>query len=548
MSLSFKIFDSLYNPADRRRQPSECKKFSCFSNETLSFQLIAENDGESVWDCSLEIASDLPVRARREELVPAGFLMHPWSDDYVFTKDQHVFYDYLTPLNTGRFCLRGGFRNAYWFTVGGEDLPAGRHKILLTVKDGAGEVLVQKEIAVTVYPQKLPESDLAVTNWMHYDCICNYYGVSPFSEKFWTLTGAFIRSAVEHGINTSYVPMFTPPLDTAVGKERRTIQLIDVKAENGKYSFGFDKFDRFISIAEGCGVKYFEMSHLFTQWGARACPKIIADTPEGEKRIFGWDTPSDSAEYTSFLESFLPSLEAHITALGIKDRTFVHISDEPNEKCIDLYARHKALFRRLIPDLKHIDALSEIAYLDRKLVDIPVAASNAAAPFIASGAEYWAYYCTSQCTSYVSNRLMNMPHARNRVLGVQLYQSGAKGFLQWGFNFYNTYLSHETVNPFLVTDAGGGFQSGDAFIVYPAPDGVYDSPRYEVFREAMQDYRVLMLLEKYIGRPAVIDFLKEEGIEGYSVYPRGAKPLLSLRKKAEALIASASRKADNRSQ
>ena len=34
-------------------------------------------------------------------------------------------------------------------------------------------------------------------------------------------------------------PVFTPPLDTAVGGERRTVQLVDVKAEGNQYTFGF---------------------------------------------------------------------------------------------------------------------------------------------------------------------------------------------------------------------------------------------------------------------------------------------------------------------
>ena len=37
-------------------------------------------------------------------------------------------------------------------------------------------------------------------------------------------------------------------------------------------------------------------------------------------------------------------------------------------------------------------------------------------------------------------RLISNTAARTRVLGVQMYALGAKGFLHWGYNFYNSQL------------------------------------------------------------------------------------------------------------
>ena len=73
-----------------------------------------------------------------------------------------------------------------------------------------------------------------------------------------------------------------------------------------------------------CGIKYFEHSHLFTQWGAKASPKIIADTESGKKRIFGWETDSRSEEYKRFLREYLKALMPFLKRLGIKSNTFFH--------------------------------------------------------------------------------------------------------------------------------------------------------------------------------------------------------------------------------
>ena len=76
-------------------------------------------------------------------------------------------------------------------------------------------------------------------------------------------------------MNMLYVPLFTPPLDTEVGGERTTVQLVGATRQNGKYSFDFSELKRFMDFAAAHKIKYYEMSHLTTQWGAKACPKIM---------------------------------------------------------------------------------------------------------------------------------------------------------------------------------------------------------------------------------------------------------------------------------
>ncbi len=45
---------------------------------------------------------------------------------------------------------------------------------------------------------------------------------------------------VDNGINMILTPLFTPPLDTKVGGERPTVQLVDVNMDGDKYTFNFD--------------------------------------------------------------------------------------------------------------------------------------------------------------------------------------------------------------------------------------------------------------------------------------------------------------------
>ena len=102
-------------------------------------------------------------------------------------------------------------------------------------------------------------------------------------------------------------PQFTPPLDTAVGGERTTIQLVDVSLREGKYAFDFTKLKRWVDMCQRVGIKYFEMSHLLPSEGAVAAPKVMGVVDGEYRQLFGWDTPAVGGEYTEFYKPIFRS-------------------------------------------------------------------------------------------------------------------------------------------------------------------------------------------------------------------------------------------------
>ena len=95
-------------------------------------------------------------------------------------------------------------------------------------------------------------------------------------------------------------------------------------------------------------------------------------------------------------------------------------------------------------------------------------------------------------------------------MGFLAYIYDLAGFLHWGYNFYYSQYSWRSIDPFSVTDAGGAFPAGDAFLVYPGKTGdPLDSIRHEVFFAGLQDLRACRTLEKKIGREAVLKLLNE---------------------------------------
>ena len=335
-------------------------------------------------------------------------------------------------------------------------------------------------------------------------------------------------------------PVFTPPLDTEIGGERLTTQLVDVKKTEIGYEFGFSKLDRWIDMCNRVGIRYFEIAHLFTQWGAAHAPKIMACVEGEYKRIFGWETDATSEEYTQYLRAFLTAFLSHMKARGDDGRCYFHMSDEPNKLHIDRYRAVKASVADLLEGYPIMDALSNFEFYQDGLVELPIPSNDHIAPFIEANVPgLWTYYCCSQAVG-VSNRFIAMPLWRTRSIGLQFYKFNIVGFLHWGYNFYNASLSKGTINPYLDTCAGFMFPAGDAFSVYPAQNGeALESIRILSFYEALQDARAFRLAETLCGRERVIEELEltfGEEIR-FDRCAKSAEPLLQIRETINKMIA-----------
>ena len=515
----------------------ECPSF--FVNEVFSVQLGVKSTDESDNDqAEIEIGGLLAPFTRLREVVSvpvryAGKARH--TGEYL-RKAPGLFPDLLKDIKDGKLRLASGYWQALHFTIdlrnaGKTKLNFGKNNLIVTIKTEGNEY--KKEIELEVLREELPRLSIYHTEWFHADCLADYYGVESLSERHWEIMANFIRHYGKSGMNTILVPTFTPPLDTEVGGERTTVQLVDVVKNGSSYSFNFDKVKRFIDICLESGIEYFEMAHLFTQWGANAAPKVMAYT-EGElQKIFGWETDSEGDEYTHFLSFYLPALIKKLDEWGLNGRVFFHLSDEPDENCIEKYSRLRKRIAPYLGGYPILDAVSRYSFVERGIVDRPVPGNNHLEPFLENNVKgLWTYYCCAQGDK-VPNRFMSMPSARNRIMGVLIYYFDIKGFLHWGYNFYNSQYSIEHINPYAVTDAGGAFQAGDAFLVYPGRDGKpEDSLRMMALNEGFQDYRALVKYEEKVGRAEVIALIERlyGGKLSMENYPTSYKYIEDLRK------------------
>lgn len=504
---------------------------SALKGERFSYQIAYKSDEKFFAEIIIDSPLSQYITVRSVGSVPSELPVYERDYEYSERTEAGLFPDVLFPIENNRVLIKPNNYYALWVTIElPEEISAGNYDIKIKLlKDG--EEFCENLFTLHVIDAVLPEQKLIYAQWFHCDGIANYYKVPVFGEKYWSLAESFMKAAVHTGVNMLLTPVFTPPLDTQIGGERLTVQLVDVKLESGKYSFGFEKFIHWVKLAQKCGIKYFEISHLFSQWGAKYTPKIIAELDGVQKRIFGWETLADSNDYADFLRAFLPELIKIICSLGIEKKTYFHISDEPNEEQIESYSKAKSIVAPLLDGFPIIDALSDYSFYESGIIAHPIPCTNDIEDFIEKGFPHpWTYYCCGQ-GGKLSNRFFGMPLSTTRIIGVQLFKYGIEGFLQWGFNFYNSQFSLRSIDPFAVTDADSAFPSGDSFTVYPGESGAIESVRSEVFYEALQDMRALNLLSQSIGKAETVSLVEKEfGTITFTDYPRGTECMLKMRK------------------
>ncbi len=499
---------------------------SFFRNEAFSYQLALridlekseQNGWNDVFDLRAEVESDIADAVTLYTIgnVPVSRVGYSTADDWFLRKTPGLYPDCLHTCESGKtvFFAVVGQQTGIWVNINEKVtmLSDGEHTVtikLYNCRDGSHDFLAESTVVLTVLPAELPKARMVLTNWVHYDCIAHFSQTTPFDDDFYKVAERYIRKAAENGQNMILFPAFTPPLDTPIGEERMTVQLIGVTFANGAYTFDFSEAKRFIELCLSCGMEYFEHSHLYTQWGAEHAPKILVSEDGKTERRFGWETDAHGTEYHEFLHAYLTELKAFLKQNGYEKRFFFHISDEPGDAHLESYRKASDFLHNELRDFPSGDALADYKFYKEGLVQTPIVVTRSAETFLGRAHPLWLYYTGYECDSYLSNRLIGMPKVRGRILGVQLYYVGASGFLNWAFNAHHNRLSRKLVDPHFSADMGSNFVGGTSYLVYPNESDVEPSVRLMTMRDQMQDIRSFEKLEELAGRETVLAIIRK---------------------------------------
>ncbi len=411
---------------------------------------------------------------------------------------------------------------AFWITLGTTpDTPPGAYPVTITLTSHLG---TSASLTATLIAHRavLPaRQGFPVTHWFYADALCDWYRTEVWEDAFWSILRPYLANLVDHGQDTLYVPLLTPPLDGV----KRPTQLLGVRREGAGYAFDWTLVKRWLDTAQAHGLGHFEWTHLFTQWGAQNAVRVYAGHGETATLLWPPETAATSDVYRDFLGHLLPQLHRFLSVEGLLDRSFFHLSDEPHGPAhLASYRAARDLLREVAPWMRVMDALSELDFARTGLTDTPIPLITTAPQFIQAGFPAWAYFCCSPRGRYL-NRLLDTPLTKIRLSGWLFYRLGARGFLHWGYNYWYRRQTTELIDPYTVNDAHAwpGWAAGDPFVVYPGPDGPVDSLRWEVFAASLQDYALLQAAGVAPDDPRLA------AIHDYADFPRDAEWLAAQR-------------------
>jgi hypothetical protein len=362
-------------------------------NERFSFQLGLRLQGRQIerepavrvrvevrapkgWQALVRRVGHVPVPHRNTNMPEDdtdGFGHYPgFVPDPLFEEDSLL----LPPAETQAF---------YITCLPGRAARPGRHRIMVDIYFGNSARPDQAhQVGLKVHPLRIkPRQGFPVTNWFYADALIDWYKTDLFDRRFWQVLPAYFRNMAEHGQDTVYVPVFTPPLDGV----KRPSQLLRV-TRSGKDQYRFDWRDvkKYVDLARTSGIRNFEWSHLFTQWGVKHALRIYQGQGREEKLLWRPDTGATSPTYRHFLSQFLPRLHQFCLEEKLLKKSFFHVSDEPHGSEHQAnYIQARKLLQELAPWMKVMDALSEIEYGRRGLTDMPIPSIKTALDFARKG-------------------------------------------------------------------------------------------------------------------------------------------------------------------
>jgi hypothetical protein len=382
---------------------------------------------------------------------------------------------------------------AFWISLRAEaHALIGEHAVPVRLRIGETcELRIDAPLQVAPI-EAAPLDGFPVTHWFYADALCDRYGTRPYGPSFWPIAERYMANHAAHGGTCQYVPIFTPPTDGV----KRPTQLLRVRrGPDGVYAFDFRDVRRWLRTARRCGARFFEWTHLFTQWGVEHAIRVYETNADEGSLLWPPETGATSPTYRAFLGRFLPAFHAFLQEERALDCSFFHVSDEPSDRHLANYRAARDMLRELAPWMKVADALSHVEFGQLGLTDVPIAGIASAAAYREAGIPAWAYFCCGPRGRFL-NRLMDTPLGKMRMAGRLLHALGAQGFLHWGYNYWYRSQTRDLVDPF-TEQAGGvwpGWPYGDPFVVYPGADGPIDSIRWEIWAEAMQELALLRQL------------------------------------------------------
>lgn len=478
-----KVFrDDLDVPFDREARIEACRN----ERESLQIVLLPLTDEPAQLTVSVTDLAGAGGSISREQISLRMVGYVPATDHLTSGAPEREWPDILAqPLGEGSpIELAPGAAQPLWLTIAvPPDAAPGEY--VGEVRATAGETEAALPLTVTVHEAKLPDPEqftLTVGFWQAPRRIAEQYGLELWSREHWELLRVYLQDLADHGQDLAFV----------------TRDLFEWRRDDaGKLTFNYTLFDRYVSLCREVGIdEGIEYYSMYNAGGDSTVTWVEADGNTAGVTA----NPGDDA-YDGPWSEFLTDFAAHLEENGWLQDVYICPADEPGDgsgvPTLARWARCAELVHAAHPKLKTTVALDSRASaetlapsIDRMVFKLrdDVYSPDLAAAKRAEGGRAEAYIC---CHPDRPNTFITSPNIDSRVIGWQLYREGLQGLLRWSYERWPP-------DPVGQPEGDGRYAAGDLFIVYPGPEGPYATPRWEIMRDAFEDYELLRMLEEAV--------------------------------------------------
>lgn len=449
-------------------------EISAARNEYESFQLVILPFGDDLNDLEIEIndlISDAGNRISSDhiEISELGYNYIDWQAEYVAEKGWHP--DPLLPYKSPVSVKGNVLCQPFWITI---YIPSGtppgdyRSEIRVTTSGGKEE---RVNVKLHVWDFELPvEGHLKTHSWDDPETIAGFYNLDELPlDWYLRFCDLLLKNRMNPGsAGTNYISQ-TPD-------------------ESGNYDFS--KVEKVLDFCLKRGLSRFSIIQL---------KKGPYDPEEAEK-----------------VYKFIAAYARFLSQKGWMDKALIELWDEPTSLEWKGVKSRAEKIRQIDPGLR-LQLFAEGGpysfwedqskkYGLQDLIDIWAPWRLIESPETqASGHEIWTYFCTL-ARGIAPNFYIDRPAIYQRLIAWYCWMYGVDGFEHWSTTyFWRNVLKGKPMSekwPNIPWDSRTyHYYDGEGQLIYPGPDGwPLPSLRLEIFRDGMEDYEYLYLLNELVSK------------------------------------------------
>lgn len=492
--------------------------------EEFAYQIVLYSDqehGETV-----HFSKQLPMRAKLYLVknVPVNWphFSNDMKEDYLldspgFLPDALVLIDKRTTLTVNKNVT------VLWVSVTPDH--SGDFNLLFRFSTECQEL--ESVFTLHVLKDRLPPSDFTHTAYIDPCGIASAFRVPLYSDVFWDMLRELLDISYFHGINSILTPIFPVYYEELI--PFKPTQLVQINMDKSQYVFNFDLLDSWLLQMKKCDIRRIVIPPIFPSFKTLKCPKIIGNRFRRDISVFSDDVTITSPEYIDFMKSFLGHFLRHMKNFDFIERIDFQLTHDPAPQDEAAYSECRKAIKNVLRAQTISNSFTRCDFSEDPTV-LRVYLHNAAS--CPETPKEVGFDVNSQ--EDFCNLLIAAPAARLRAFGLYAYRYNVQGLFDLGFNYNTSAADGSPIDLYCETDYESSYPSGSCHLVYPGFRAPIPSIRLKLLHFALQDLRVLKLLERSLGRERVVSLIDAEF--DLSTGPISPEKLLAFREKVHGMI------------